>query len=93
MENWLRKTIDLIQISIKNIQNIDYKIIIHMFYEHLSNRNLAKLIATLYHIDENEVYFEIDPIVKNETYDQALFEKLIQQLDDNGFKEWKEEDF
>lgn len=92
MEEWLKKAIDLIKKSFKNIKDIDYKIIIRIFYEHLSNRNLAKLISILYDLNEIDVYFEIDIIIFKEKFDESLLENTLKVLKENGFDKWVEEE-
>lgn len=92
MEEWLKKAIDLIKKSFKNIKDIDYKIIMRIFYEHLSNRNLAKLISILYDLNEIDVYFEIDIIIFKEKFDESLLENTLKVLKENGFDKWVEEE-
>ena len=92
MEEWLKKAIDLIEKSFKNIKDIDYKIIMRIFYEHLSNRNLAKLISILYDLNEIDVYFEIDIIIFKEKFDESLLENTLKVLKENGFDKWVEEE-
>ena len=93
MSLWLEKTIELINKSRIDIKSVKYNSIIVVFYDHLSNRNLAILIASLYNIDENDIYFEIDKIISNKTeYDVEEIDGINKLLNQNHFNEWIESD-
>lgn len=95
MSLWLDETRKLITNSGIDIQRIPCRIIIAIFYDHLSNRNLAMLVSSIYDVDENDVYFEIDKIVSNlSVEDIAEIKKVQIILDKHGFKDWADsEDF
>ncbi len=63
MSLWVDETIKLITNSGIDIERVPYRIIIAIFYDHLSNRNLAVLVSSIYEVDQNDIYFEIDKIV------------------------------
>ena len=88
MKNWLQQTLDLFSKSFNNIEEINYKNIIFIFYEHLSNRNLAVLIANVFDKEELDVYFEIDNIINKKLYDEEQVKALLKELNKNGFQEW-----
>jgi len=61
-EPWLSDAIALVNKSI-DISKTDYKLLIWIFYETMSNRNLAEFISILYKKNKIDVYFEIDNII------------------------------
>jgi hypothetical protein len=92
MEIWLKKSIELVRNSFVDLDNIDSKNMIYLFYEYFSNRNLAKFISCLYDKDENSLLFEIDDVIANKKYNISEVEELMVCLKKNGFDEWKELD-
>jgi len=89
MEMWLKKSIELVENSIENINQVDYKDMIYLFYDYFSNRNLAQFISYLYNKDENDLYFEIDTVIANRKYNVSEVEKIMLCLKENGFNEWQ----
>jgi hypothetical protein len=93
-EPWLSAAIVLINKSI-DLSKTDYKLLIFIFYEFISNRNLAKLISILYKKNETDVYFEITPIIHNKKLHKIIdrfdeIQDVMQRLDENGLHEWLE---
>ena len=89
MEDWLKNIIEIIQKTFDDILTIDYKDLISVFYEHMSNRNLAKFISILYNKNEIDIYFEIDKIMGQRYYDENSLNEIIKILEKNGFDECK----
>ena len=92
MEAWFNETVDLIRRSLPDLSSVNYKSLLFVFYDHMSNRNLAKLIAYLYEKDSILVYFEIDRIIAREDYDPEEVSGIIEKLNQNGFQDWIKED-
>lgn len=92
MEIWMEKSIELVRNSFENLDNIDYKDLIYVFYDHFSNRNLARFIAYLYNKDETILLFEIDDVMANKKYNLDKAEKIAARLKKNGFDAWAELD-
>lgn len=91
MSLWLDETIELITRSKINLKKVSYRSVIAIFYDHLSNRNLALLVATLYDLNENDIYFEIDKIVSDlSENDIDEIKEVKASLDQNGFEDWIE---
>lgn len=89
IERWFNETVDLIKNSLGNsLHSIDYKSLLFVFYNHMSNRNLAKLIAYLYEKNQTDIYFEIDNIIVTENYNKDEVSRIIEKLNQNGFQEW-----
>ena len=88
-EPWLSAAIELISKSI-DLSKTNYKLLIYIFYEFVSNRNLAKLISILYKKNEIDVYFEIDAVIANRELDKRLDEiqDIMGRLNENGLNEW-----
>jgi hypothetical protein len=92
MEVWLKKSVELVEGSIQDINEIDYRNMIYLFYDYFSNRNLARFISYLYKKDENNLYFEIDSIIANKDYNVDEVKRIMITLKENGFDEWAELD-
>jgi hypothetical protein len=92
MELWLKKSIELVESSIEDLNQVDYKDMICLFYDYFSNRNLAQFISYLFNKDVNDLYFEIDEIIAGKNYDMDKVEKILLLLKENGFDEWLESD-
>lgn len=89
MEDWLEDTKKLIYRSLgEDLSSADYKLLIRIFHEHMSNRNLAKLLSQLFNKEEIGYYMEIDKIMANEDYDEENIKTIRQKLNNGGFEEW-----
>lgn len=77
MEKWLTKAIDLVNKSFEDLSSIDYRILVYIFYDHLSNRNLALFISMLFNMNKIDVYFEIDNIIAGNKLDKNEINKLM----------------
>ncbi len=92
MDTWLKNAITIVNKSLDKIETISYENLVYVFYDHLSNRNLALLISKLYNKDVDEIYFEIDKIISQKRYDTNIVSNIILELEKNGFQEWIDED-
>ena len=93
MSLWLDKTKELIIDAGINLNEVSYNSIVVVFHDHLSNRNLAILIASLYQAEENDIYFEIDKIISNYHFqDIDEIRKVKELLNDNKFQDWVDSD-
>ena len=88
MDNWLEESLRYFNFSFKNIEKFYYKIFIFLIYNDYSNRNIAILISKLFQKDENEIYFEIDEIIENPSFDKKEFDIVSKLFDENDYKNW-----
>lgn len=88
MDNWLEESLRYFNFSFKNIERFDYKIFIFLIYNDYSNRNIAILISKLFQKDENEIYFEIDEIITNPSFDKKEFDIVSKLFYENDYKNW-----
>ncbi|KAF2331088.1 hypothetical protein [Flavobacterium ginsenosidimutans] len=77
MEIWLEKSLALVKNSSINLDDIDYKNMIYLFYEYFSDRNLAKFISCLYDLDETILLNEIYHVIANKEYDLDEVERIM----------------
>ncbi|KUJ59774.1 hypothetical protein AR687_21450 [Flavobacteriaceae bacterium CRH] len=92
MEIWMKDSIDFVKKSSLDLNNTNYKDMIYVFYDHFSNRNLAKFISFLFDKDEITLLFEIDDCITNKKYNLEEVEKILICLKENGFDKWAELD-
>lgn len=87
MDDWLEVSITYFT-RFKNLKMINYKIFIFLIYNDYSNRNIAILISKLFGKDENDIYFEIDDIIVNPSFDEKEFNIVSKLFDENDYKNW-----
>lgn len=92
MEPWLKNSLHLVRSTFEDVSAINYKNLIYLFYEHFSNRALARFIGELYGKDPLMLYFEIDEIIAGNDYNADEVESLLVKLRQNGFDAWALDD-
>lgn len=89
MDEWLTESLVFFRKNL-NIDKVNYKDLIVVIYEDYSNRNLAKMIANLYDLDEIGVYFEIDSILANSNDKNQNLKSVKEELIKKGYWKWQE---
>jgi len=89
-EPWLSSAIELVNKSV-DVSTTDYKLLIYIFYEFMSNRSLAKFISILYNLNKIDVYFQIDNIIARENENTSEIQYIMEKLKANGLLDWLEE--
>ena len=87
----LKSTIDLIESIIENRDDKEYYTLLYIFYDYLSNENLAIVFSKVFSKEIAKVMNDIYSINNQEITFSKVY-KVLKKLEKNGFESWTMED-